>query len=59
MIVTAEGDASNIRVKRSLGYGLDEKAVKAVESWRFAPAVGPNGKPVSVWTDIEVSFRIK
>jgi TonB family protein len=59
LIVTAEGDASNIRVKRSLGYGLDEKAVKAVESWRFAPAVGPNGKPVSVWTDIEVSFRIK
>jgi periplasmic protein TonB len=59
LIVTAEGDASNIRVKRSLGYGLDEKAVEAVETWRFTPAVGPNDKPVPVWTDVEVSFRIK
>jgi TonB family protein len=59
MIVTAEGYVSNIRVKRSLGYGLDEKAVEAVGNWRFEPVVGPNDKPVPVWTDIEVNFRIK
>ncbi len=59
LIVTAEGYASNIHVKRSLGYGLDEKAVKAVGNWRFEPAVGPNDNPVPVWTDIEVNFRIK
>ncbi len=59
VIVTAEGYASNIHVKRSLGYGLDEKAVEAVGNWRFEPAVGPNDNPVPVWTDIEVNFRIK
>jgi TonB family protein len=59
LIVTAEGHASNIQVKRSLGYGLDEKAVEAVEDWRFKPAVALEGKPVPVWTDIEVYFRIK
>jgi TonB family protein len=59
LIVTAEGHASNIQVKRSLGYGLDEQAIEAVGNWRFEPAVGPEDKPVPVWTDIEVTFRIK
>jgi protein TonB len=59
LIITGEGRASNIKVKRSLGYGLDEKAVEAVENWQFAPVLGPNDEPVSVWTDVEVNFRIK
>jgi TonB family protein len=59
LIITAEGRAANIQVQRSLGYGLDENAVKAVRNWRFKPAVGPDGKPVPVWTDIEVNFQIK
>lgn len=59
LIVTVEGRASNIRVKRSLGYGLDEKTVEAVGNCRFKPAVDLRDKPVHVWTDVEVSFRIK
>ena len=57
-IVTEEGHATNIQVKRSLGHGLDEKAVEAVGNWRFKPAVGPEDKPVPVWVDFEVTFRI-
>jgi TonB family protein len=59
LIITAEGHTANIQVQRSLGYGLDEEAVKAVGNWRFRPAVGLDGKPVPVWTDIEANFRIK
>ena len=59
LIVTAEGHAANIQVQRSLGYGLDEKAIKAVGNWRFKPAVGLEGTSVPVWTDIEVNFRIQ
>ncbi len=59
LVVTAEGHTANIQVQRSLGYGLDEEAVKAVEKWLFRPAVGLDGKPVPVWTDIEANFRIK
>jgi TonB family protein len=59
LIITGEGRASNIKVKRSLGYGLDEKAVEAVENWQFEPVLGPNDQPVTVWTDVEVNFRIK
>jgi TonB family protein len=59
LIVTAEGRTWNMQVKRSLGYGLDEQAIEAVGNWRFEPAVDPEGKPVPVWTDIEINFRIK
>jgi TonB family protein len=59
LIVTTEGHTANIQVQRSLGYGLDEEAVKAVGYWRFRPAVGLDGTPVPVWTDIEANFRIK
>ena len=45
LVVTAEGHTANIQVQRSLGYGLDEEAVKTVEKWRFRPAVGLDGKP--------------
>jgi TonB family protein len=31
------GTATNIRVQRSLGLGLDEKAVEAVRQWKFKP----------------------
>jgi protein TonB len=36
--VDSAGYARDISVIRSLGMGLDEKAIEAVSKWRFAPA---------------------
>ncbi len=58
LIVTSDGRATNISVVKGLGLGLDEKAVEAVRNWRFKPAIGPGGKVVPVWLDIEVVFRL-
>ena len=57
LIVAADGTPRNLRVARSLGMGLDEKAIEAVKQWRFEPA-RRNGKPVAVAVDVEVSFRL-
>jgi TonB family protein len=54
--VTPDGRASNIRVQRSLGMGLDEKAIEAVQQWRFRPGM-KDGKPVTVAATLEVNFR--
>lgn len=51
------GTATNIRVLRSLGLGLDEKAIEAVKRWKFKPGQ-KDGKPVSVMATIEVNFRL-
>ncbi len=55
--VDPSGHATNIRVQRSLGLGLDEKAIEAVKKWKFRPGQ-KDGKPVTVAATIEVNFRL-
>ena len=57
-VITADGHATDIKVAKGLGLGLDEKAVEAVRNWRFKPALGPDGKPASVRQLIEVTFHL-
>jgi len=57
VIVDAEGRARDVRVVRALGMGLDEKAIEAVQKWRFRPGM-KDGKPVNVRAQIEVNFRL-
>jgi periplasmic protein TonB len=57
-IITPDGRATDIQVVKGLGLGLDEKAIAAVRTWRFKPALGPGGKPASVRQTIEVTFHL-
>jgi periplasmic protein TonB len=56
-IIGPNGRPRDLRVQRSLGMGLDQKALDAVWKWRFAPAL-KDGRPVSVAVSIEVDFRL-
>lgn len=55
--VDPNGRAVNPRVVRSLGLGLDEKAIEAVKKWKFRPGY-KDGHPVTVAATIEVNFRL-
>jgi TonB family protein len=55
--IDPSGQATNIKVQRSLGLGLDEKAVEAVRQWVFKPGT-KEGTPVTVAATIEVNFRL-
>jgi len=57
IIVDAHGYPQNPRVMRSLGMGLDEKALDAVKRYRFKPAL-KDGKPVAAYITVEVDFRL-
>jgi periplasmic protein TonB len=57
LVVGSDGRARDIRIVRSLGMGLDEKAIEAVRTWRFDPA-RKDGQPVAVQISVEVSFRL-
>ena len=57
-IITPDGKATDIHVVKGLGMGLDEKALEAVRTWRFKPALGPDGKPAPVRQIIEVTFHL-
>jgi TonB family protein len=57
LVVDKDGKPKNIRISRPLGYGLDEKAVQAVSTWRFKPAE-KDGVPVNVEIAVEVNFHL-
>jgi len=57
VIVGPDGKAHEVRVQRSLGMGLDEKAMEAVKLWKFEPAK-LNGSPVAVQVNVEVNFHL-
>src|SRR5262249_52331794 len=55
--VDQTGHARNMRVVKGIGLGLDEKAIEAVNKWKFKPGM-KDGKPVVVAAHIEVNFRL-
>ncbi len=57
LIVDKDGVPNNIRITQPLGYGLDAKAVEAVQSWKFDPAE-KDGQPVPVEIAVEVDFHL-
>ena len=57
IVVDEQGLPRNFKVVKPLGLGLDEKAIEAVQKWRFSPAK-MNGKPVAVQATVEVNFRL-
>jgi TonB family protein len=57
LVVNTDGTAEDIRIVKSLGMGLDEKAIEALQRWRFKPGMN-NGVPVKVRMQVDFSFRM-
>ena len=55
--IDENGVPQDIKVIRPLGLGLDQKAIEAVQKWRFKPGL-KDGTPVPVAAVIEVNFRL-
>jgi TonB family protein len=57
LVVDASGTPRELQIVTPLGLGLDEQAIRAVNSWRFRPGA-TDGEPVSVAISVEVSFHL-
>src|ERR1700722_1052414 len=51
--IGTDGHVHEVKVLNGLGHGLDEKAVEAVQSWKFAPAL-EEGTPVESKMAVEI-----
>jgi TonB family protein len=58
LIVDAQGNPQNVHIVRTLGMGLDEKALEAVRKYKFKPAMKDGKIPVPVPITVEVNFRL-
>ena len=58
-IIRKDGRIDSFKVIRGLGHGLDEEAIREIETnWRFRPG-RLNGRPVDVLATIEVQFNLR
>ena len=57
LVVGKDGHPYDIRMGQSLGMGLDEKAIEAVNRWRFRPGT-LNGQPVATQIAVQVDFHL-
>jgi len=58
VLVGTDGRASQIRVARGIGLGLDDRAVQAIRGWKFVPALDASRRAVPVWVTVEAVFRL-
>ena len=58
VIVATDGTTSHVRVISGLGMGLDEKAIEAVKTWKFRPAM-KDGKPVATQIAVVIEFKLR
>ena len=55
--VNPSGRATRMCIAQPLGMGLDEKAMEAINQWRFRPGM-KDGKAVTVPATVQVQFRL-
>jgi TonB family protein len=55
VLVGVDGLPKEVRIRRGLGFGMDQKAVAAVQHYRFLPATS-KGKPIEARREIQVPF---
>lgn len=57
LVVDKFGQPSDIKLVSPIGYGLDEKAMDSVKTWKFEP--GRRGsEPMATYATIEVAFHL-
>jgi TonB family protein len=57
VVIGTDGAASDVQLRKGVGYGLDEQALNAITQWTFKPGMR-DGVPVPVQATIEVNFRL-
>jgi TonB family protein len=58
LIVDGNGVPQNVHVVKSLEPSLDQKAIEAVKTWQFKPAMKDGTTPVPVVITVEVDFEL-
>jgi len=56
-IIDPQGNVTDARILKPLGFGLDQQALAAIREWKFRPGT-LNGQPISVYFNLTINFHI-
>jgi TonB family protein len=59
VLIGEDGSVRDVRVQRGLACGMTEQTIKTVKKWKFAPVLGPDGKPAVAQLTVEANFLLK
>ncbi|HET9167528.1 MAG TPA: energy transducer TonB, partial [Candidatus Angelobacter sp.] len=57
VVIGTDGKAHDVKVVKSLEPSLDANAIKAVKTWKFAPAT-KDGRPVAIEMRLDVDYKL-
>jgi len=58
LTVQPDGHVTHLSILKSLGEEPDELAIATVHGWRLEPALGPDGQPVAVTSQLQITFQL-
>jgi protein TonB len=56
--VDTEGRVVEAELRKKIGYGMDERVLKAAKNARFSPRKNPLGQPLAGWTEFKVRLQL-
>ncbi|MFT3830156.1 MAG: TonB family protein [Opitutaceae bacterium] len=59
VVVTKQGTIRDIRVDKSSNPALTEPCLKAVNLWKFSPAISKSGQPVNMRISVPIKVDVK
>jgi TonB family protein len=58
LTVQPDGHVTHLSILKSMGEEPDELAIATVHGWRLEPAFGPDGQPVAVTSQLQITFQL-
>ncbi len=58
VLVRADGRVGRVKIVKGVGLGLDERAINAVQGWRFDPARDAARNPIAQCVTVETTYRL-
>jgi TonB family protein len=58
LLISVEGIVTQVKLLKSIDPQLDDQAIRTAKSYRFHPALDPDGNPATVLMPYTVKFQV-
>lgn len=59
LYIDTQGRVIEAELRKKIGFGMDERVIKAAKNARFTPRKNPLGQPLAGWTELKVTLTLE